>query len=348
MIELLRAVIAAHVVVALILVATMFGHSAVLDLRARRRQPRIERATAALTRLLVAGGPIEDAVAATAALPVSAQSEVLGALAGNLRGEQRTPLIQVAERSGLVERARAWTRSRRPTVRLRGVRTLLRIGTPPPDLPSLLTDPWAPVRAEATRLVVAHPDPAAVAELVGRLADPAPEVAFAAKDALVRAGAVAEPAVSTRLSRSDLAPDVRAALLGIAVHVAAPSHGGLLDQHRPDPHPPVRIGVARLAAAIGTREAASALTALLDDGDEQVRAAAVEGLGAVGHWPVTPRIAELLGDPAWVVRQAAGTALRRLGAPGALYLRRALDDPDAFARDMARQVLDLPDLRSVG
>jgi hypothetical protein len=35
--------------------------------------------------------------------------------------------------------------------------------------------------------------------------------------------------------------------------------------------------------------------------------------------------------------------MRRLGSPGLLMLRRALDDPDRFAADIARQVLDMPD-----
>jgi hypothetical protein len=42
------------------------------------------------------------------------------------------------------------------------------------------------------------------------------------------------------------------------------------------------------------------------------------------------------------VRQRAGLALKAIGAPGIITLRQALEDPDPFARDMARQVLDLP------
>ena len=72
------------------------------------------------------------------------------------------------------------------------------------------------------------------------------------------------------------------------------------------------------------------------------------GLGALGHWPSSPLLADSLGDPAWEVRRAAGLALDRLGGPGQLYLRRALDSTDRFARDMARQVLDRagPDQRT--
>jgi HEAT repeat protein len=54
------------------------------------------------------------------------------------------------------------------------------------------------------------------------------------------------------------------------------------------------------------------------------------------------RVAELLRDPAWIVRREAGLALRTLGNPGTVLLRRALRNPDRFAADMARQVMDIP------
>jgi hypothetical protein len=47
-------------------------------------------------------------------------------------------------------------------------------------------------------------------------------------------------------------------------------------------------------------------------------------------------------DSAWRVRKEAGLSLRALGAPGTLFLRRALRSDDRFAADMAQQVLDLP------
>jgi hypothetical protein len=345
--ELLTAIVILQVGLAVLLLALTFGHSRLVRLRTRRHGPQVQEATEALARLLAADGPVDEAVVATTALPVSVQIEVLSVLARSLRGEQRTQLTRVAEGSGLAAQARDWTRSRRGRIRLRGVRTLLRVGATPEDVHALLADPWPPVRVDAARLVIARPEVASVEGLVGLLADASPAVAFAAKDSLVRCGVAAEPAVAAHLARSDTDAAVRAALLEVAVHVAGPRHLGLTEQHRDDPDPRVRLDVARLAAAVGTREGVAVLMSLLDDEDEQVRAGAAEGLGHVGHWPATPRITALLADPAWGVRHAAGRALRRMGAPGALYLRRALADPDDFARDMARQVLDLPDRRSV-
>jgi HEAT repeat protein len=81
---------------------------------------------------------------------------------------------------------------------------------------------------------------------------------------------------------------------------------------------------------------------LLTDPVPEVRATAAHALGKLGHWPAVSHLAPLLRDRAWIVRREAGLALRALGAPGLLYLRRYLTDADHFAADMAQQVLDLP------
>ncbi|MGH2840196.1 MAG: HEAT repeat domain-containing protein [Solirubrobacteraceae bacterium] len=104
----------------------------------------------------------------------------------------------------------------------------------------------------------------------------------------------------------------------------------------------VRSLAATLSAAVGGRSAVAAVEGLLGDPVPEVRAAAIEGLGNLGHWPSGPAIALALRDPAWVVRRQSAIALRRMGAPGLVLLRRALVDEDRYARDMARQVLDLP------
>ena len=44
----------------------------------------------------------------------------------------------------------------------------------------------------------------------------------------------------------------------------------------------------------------------------------------------------------WLQRTQGGLALRAIGAPGTLFLRRATKSDDRFAADMAHQVLDLP------
>jgi HEAT repeat protein len=105
----------------------------------------------------------------------------------------------------------------------------------------------------------------------------------------------------------------------------------------------VRAWVARLLGALGGEEHAATVTALLGDPEPEVRAAGAVALGRLGHWPAAPALAGLLRDPAWRVRRDAALALRALGAAGELLLERALRDEDQFARDMARQTLDLPE-----
>jgi HEAT repeat protein len=83
------------------------------------------------------------------------------------------------------------------------------------------------------------------------------------------------------------------------------------------------------------------LTALLADSDPAVRAAATRALGKLSHWPAAATLAALLRDQVWEVRKEAGLALAALGAPGILFLNRALKGNDPFAADMARHVLDL-------
>jgi HEAT repeat protein len=73
-----------------------------------------------------------------------------------------------------------------------------------------------------------------------------------------------------------------------------------------------------------------------------VRAEAAAALGRLGDWESAGALAERLRDPAWVVRSGAALALRALGSPGTLYLRRTLTDRDPFAADISRQVLELP------
>jgi HEAT repeat protein len=87
----------------------------------------------------------------------------------------------------------------------------------------------------------------------------------------------------------------------------------------------------------------NALTERLDDHEQEVRTEAARALGALGHWPAASRLAAALRDPAWIVRRESALSLRALGAPGLLFLRRALCDKDEFAADMARQALDLPE-----
>lgn len=346
--EVLRLIVVSQAMLIAVLVVGSLTHSFVTEATRRRRQPAISQATSMLARLLSGQATVEEAVVALQDLPVTVRGEVLGSLVTTVRGEQQHLLAIVAASCGVVEHAVGWTQSRRPGRRLRGTRILRRVGVAPPELTTLLEDPWPPVRAEASRLVIHRTAPRLVRQLIGRLADPDSGVRFAAKDALVRCGASVVTEVVEELGADELTTEVRAALLEVLVHVADSSHLPVARRFSSDHDPPVRRGAARLSAAVGGTAGVTVLSTLLTDPDDGVRAAAIDGFGQLGYWPAAPTIAERLSDPAWVVRKAAGGALRRMGAPGRLFLRRALDHEDPYARDMARQVLDLPELRAAG
>jgi HEAT repeat protein len=172
------------------------------------------------------------------------------------------------------------------------------------------------------------------------LADPATQARFAVQDAMLRMGSIiAEPLARFLETHSGL-PAESGLRVAEALSETRFLPAGL--RHSTSEDTGVRMAAANLLGAIGGAESAERLTALLKDPESSVRAAAANGLGRMHHWHAASQLAESLRDPTWDVRRAAGFALRALGAPGALFLRRAVKGDDAFASDMAQQVLDLP------
>ncbi len=172
------------------------------------------------------------------------------------------------------------------------------------------------------------------------LADPATQARFAVQDALLRMGAiVAEPLAEFLETHSGSPAEsglrvagalAEARFLPAALRLSTADEAG------------VRVAAANLLGAIGSAASAERLTELLKDPDSSVRGAAANGLGRMQHWPAASQLAESLRDRTWRVRRDAALALRAIGAPGVLFLRRALKGDDAFAADMAQQILDLP------
>jgi len=130
--------------------------------------------------------------------------------------------------------------------------------------------------------------------------------------------------------------------LRVAEALAEPRFLAAALRHSASDEVGVRTAAANLLGAIAGGESAARLIELLKDPESLVRAAAAHGLGRMQHWQAAAQLAQCLQDSTWRVRRDAGLALRALGAPGALFLRRALKGNDAFAADMSQQVLDLP------
>jgi hypothetical protein len=315
------------------------GHGAWLWLERKQSRPLLARGRRALLTVLEEGIP-------------TVEREWLGTLAGRLQvrmfadvapslgGMQRQKLTALAHDIHLTAKAKTLCESRFWWRRLEGARlfTLLKAGES--IVPLLFLDYHPIVRAQAAEWAADHPSAANIDSLLSLLSDANPLCRFTAQDSLLRMGSVViEPLARYLFLHSG--QQIEAALqvaAGLAdLDFLAPALALCQDES-----PQVRTLAATLVGAVGGIVGVDALTTLLTDGCPEVRAAAAQALGKLHHWPAAARLASLLRDPTWIVRQAAGLALRALGAPGQLFLRRLCTDSDAYAMDMARQILDLP------
>ena len=289
--------------------------------------------------------PTESDVKWLASLPVDLQFHLFEEIAPSLRGIALLRVRDVAKSINLLERARASCASRRWWKRLRGARAHTLLGGGEDAMPPLLTDPVPEVRAQAAEWAAEHPGELVIRRLLDLLDDDEQIARFTVEDSLIRLGGAVSPALATYLmsDRPGIVPALRVARFGPDPRYLP---GALRASRSTDTV--AREQGALLLGAIGGQDVAARLLEMTADDQYQVRAAAVKALGQMGHWPAASTIARCLRDQAWDVRRASGLALRALGAPGTLFLRKALDSEDRFAADMARYVLGLPGFASSG
>jgi hypothetical protein len=315
------------------------GHGAVRQLAESVYGPRVRRARSALVAAVDRGRPDDETRAALSALPPERRLALFEAFAPSLAGPEREALQAAARELGVLEGAERSCASRRWRRRLHGARVLSLLGGGESVVPPLLGDPRPEVRAQAAEWASAHPDEAVVQRLVEMLADPRPFTRYTVMDSLIRLGAAASGPLARAIEDGAGAP-----ALEVAARISDPPLADAAATRLGDPDPAVRAWVARVLASVGGEARAELVAGLLEDPEPEVRAAAAVALGRLGHWPAAPALAARLRDPAWRVRRDAAVALRTLGGPGRMMLERALRDEDAFARDMARQTLDLPEV----
>jgi HEAT repeat protein len=315
------------------------GHGAVRLALERLYAPRVRRARAALVAAVDRGRPDAETRAALSALSAERRLALFEAFAPSLAGPEKEALQAAARELGVLEGAERRCSSRNWRRRLHGARVLSLLGGGGEAVPPLLHDERPEVRAQAAEWASAHPDPAIVARLVEMLPDPRPFTRYTVMDSLIRLGAAAAGPLAQAIRDGAGAP-----ALEVAARIATPELAEAAATRAGDPDPAVRAWVARVLAAVGGEARAELATGLLEDADSEVRAAAAVALGRLGQWPAAPALAAALRDPAWRVRRDAAVALRTLGGPGRMMLERALRDEDAFARDMARQTLDMPEV----
>ncbi len=330
----------------LLCVGLFLGHALLLESRRRRHAPRLERGRRALLTAAHTQRLPTAEMAFLQDLAPRLQVRLFTELIPSLGGSDRARLGALSRQVGLTARAESLCRRREWWDRLRGVRLLAALGGGAEAVPPLLDDRRPEVRAAAVEWAAGRPEPAVVRRLVEQLARPAGEVRFVLPDTLLRIGA---PAVEplARFLETHSGAEARAAL-DVAAGLPDSRFTAAALRLCRDADAGVRERAADLLGSVGGDPVVEELTRLLGDGDAGVRASACASLGRLGHWPAAAVIVRLLRDPAWAVRREAGLALRALGSPGRLLLRRALQDEDAFAADMARQVLDLPEEPGTG
>lgn len=318
-----------------------FLHGAWLHLSGRREARLTSIGRNALVRLLAAEsvqslGDIDK----LRRLPRDVQTTVFLEMCRSLSGTAGADLKRIAGRTGIFDRARLMCRSRRWGRRLRGARLLAQMEQSDPLVRKLLHDRHPAVRAQAAEWAAAHPVPEVIDDLLALLADPETMSRFAVQDALLRMGRQAvEPLARYLESHSG---DAAAGGLRLAAAMVEPAFIPAALVHSRSSSAAARVAAGTLLGAVGGDEAARRLIELLDDADPNVRAAAAAGVGRMRHWPAAPKLAAMLNDVQWAPRHAAALALRGIGAPGVLMLRRATTSPNARASDIAQLVLDMP------
>lgn len=343
---LLNGVMFVEVGLLVLAVAVFFTHGLWLFVNHRRVLRLTEAARESLARLVTRGTINVEDIELLRQLRQDVQVAVFLETSRNLTGEGKERLRFVAREVSLLERARKLCENRAWTRRLRGARLLARMDVADPVVEKLLLDPNPAVRAQAAEWAAAQPSIRIISTMLTMLADPATQARFAVQDALLRMGGiVAEPLAAFLETHSGLAAEsglrVAEALAGTGFRPAA------LRLSASD-EPGVRIAAANLLGAIGDATSAERLAELLKDPNSRARAAAAHGLGRMRHWQAASQLAECLRDSAWHVRREGGLALRAIGAPGTLFLRRALKGDDKFAADMAQLVIDLPGAVAAG
>ena len=321
-------------------VILFFAHGVWRFFRERRFDRLTKAARESVARVVTSGTVNVEEIEALRRLPNDVQVIAFLETSRNLTGAGKERLRFIADQVGVVARARKLCESRRWTRRLRGTRILSRLDVPDPLVQKLLADPHPAVRAQAAEWAAAQPSVPVVSAMLTLLADPATQARFAVQNALLRMGGVVAGPLAAFLETHS-GPSAEAGLR-VAESLAEPSFGPVALRHSRTGDVGVRCAAANLLGAVADAPAAKRLIELLHDDDPLVRGAAAHGLGRMQHWQAASSLAECLRDSAWRVRREAGLALRAIGAPGTLFLRRAIKGDDGFASDMAQQVLDLP------
>ena len=241
----------------------------------------------------------------------------------------------VASLLGLVARWESDLRHRRWWMRADAAHALglVRDRSAVGPLVAALDDPYEEVRAAALEALGRIADPTAVPALVARLSEGSRQQRVRLVEALQQFGS---SAVTPLLDHGRAHPGSLAAVAELLGSIEAPAAIATLLEWSSHDREDVRAAAVRAIGAIGADDRAYYhLLRALTDGAPDVRAAAAWALGRSGREDAASYLASRLEDE-WIVAAQAARALRALGAPG----RQALEAAAALEHgELARQVL---------
>ena len=338
--RLLELLVRVEVTIALVVIIALFAVALVARRRRRAMARTMGRGREIVQEAVLDRPRMAEEVRSLSRLPTGVRVRLFVDLSSTIAGAGRERAARIGHEIGLDTVALEMCRSRAWYRRLRGIRLCTLLGIGHDEVPPLLRDPKFSVRAEAVDWAGEQASAEMIPTLVDFLAEPDYVGGYTLRDALLRIGPPVIPHLHAYLMARK--GEETLAALDVATGLASVDFLDVAVRLSHDDVPEVRARAASLIGAVGGQPAASRLVEMLDDPHAEAQAAAAAALGRLGEWGAAPRVGTLLRSPEWSVRTSAALALRRLGAPGLLVLRGRLTDEDRFARDIARQILDLP------
>ncbi len=321
-------------------VLLFFAHGSWLHFLNARNDRLTAEGRVRLVRIMSAEKPDPADIGFLGSLPRTVKTKVFLEISRSLSGDAKERLKSAACGAGLVETARKFCRSSDWRDRLRGARLLTNLEEADPIVRELLHDRHSGVRAQAAEWAASYPSEQIIADMLELLGDPDTLSRFAVQDSLLRMGRViVEPLVGFLAHRTGQAAEVG---LELAEAVAEPAFLTVSLHHSRSKSRQVKIAASAVLAAIGGDAASGRLTELLAEESGSVRAAAARGLGKMKHWNAATQLAAMLSDSRWEVRRESAMALRRIGGPGLLLLRKAAGGSDERPASIAQLILDTP------
>lgn len=311
------ALVAVFVVVTIWAVIQQLRSVVVATADARRRRAT-EATTRVLIDVLVNGG---DLVGAD--LPSAGSAELaspIARVAAEIEGRELDHLRSIAADLGMIDWAGERLGSPKWWERLRAISLLEALALPHDAQLSALDDTHPTVRAKGIRWMARTGVTVEGANrMLGALVASDGTVRTAALDTLAAGGDRARSVLVRILEEESTDDEVTASVLDIAAATCDPELVRAAKRWCRAPTPSVR---ASAAGAIAHSTGDRSLLALIDDPDPVVRQAAIRAVGRGRHKRLAGPVGGRLGDEDWRVRDAAIGALRLLGSPGQIVLRR--------------------------